>query len=423
MKKQVISILLVLSIISNFVFADIEIKTINTAYEGELLTAAGITNFSTGCTDNWYFSGDGIDATAAKFVDMLPSNAPYILYGISLGGTVSRRMTQIAEERGKNVVGYIAQSSPLRGDRLANTSWAASSAGLLIASTVIGLAAFLGGVGFNALCSLIDIILPRNEFDVMKGTSSETVLRTLCEIGNDRNVDRSNAESIVDNMALPLLEAVFGEEENIDRTEYLKSVFLSSKNNVKDLDPKGNFMKNVLNAPSEIAKETKPNIKRAFITSHNGNLFETQVWNYVGPLLTNLYRERDSYWTNASVQWWLFPYWSLRALAISASIESIECIPVEWSYCVSGSTNMSSNDCFVPVYDSFNGEELGMTAQNDRGKKLDRTYSCPATSHLDYGLSFSELYNVYGRSYCRAESADQQKDSILHAVNFMYGKE
>lgn len=99
-----------------------------TSDESALATNAGIAtiNDATKGTpkEQWYFYSQGVDHEAHVFIHNLPSDhSPVVLYGISLGGVLARLMAQVGAENGKNVVGNIAQSSPLEGDRMANHVW------------------------------------------------------------------------------------------------------------------------------------------------------------------------------------------------------------------------------------------------------------------------------------------------------------
>ena len=182
------------------------------------------------------------------------------------------------------------------------------------------------------------------------------------------------------------------------------------------------LLTSVMNTDASMKKEATDKIKRAFIESTNGNIYETQAWNTIKPVLTKYQNQRDSYWAKAKKQWWLFAYWSVRAGASSISIATIEGLPRVWSTCVSGSTNYSTNDGFVPANDTFFGKKLKMTAPNMRNDTFDRSYPCNKVSHLDYAEDFDNLSNIYGRTYCRGESVTQQKIAIKQASDFVDGK-
>ena len=137
-----------------------------------------------------------------------------------------------------------------------------------------------------------------------------------------------------------------------------------------------------MNSSSEKAKEVKDTIKRAFIVSTNGNIYETSAWSAAKPILTYYQNQRDS-------------YWSLRSDASEVSVATVEGVPRAWSTCVSGSPDYSTNDCFVPAKDNFWGKELKMTSPNMRGDKFDRSYPCVKVSHPDYAVGFDDLPNIF----------------------------
>lgn len=201
-------------------------------------------------------------------------------------------------------------------------------------------------------------------------------------------------------------------------SDYFSAVF-SKGNNVKDLDPTGDFMVNVMNTNSAMQKEANDSIKRAFIVSTNGNIYESSAWSTVEPVLSYYQNQRNSYWARAKQQWWLFAYWSLRAAASSVSVATIEGVPRVWSTCVSGSVDYSTNDGFVPANDTFWGKKLQMTAPNMRDSKYDLVCYCDSVSHLDYGESFSQLPKKAGRTYCRVKSIKQQQDALQKSYDFI----
>ena len=150
-----------------------------------------------------------------------------------------------------------------------------------------------------------------------------------------------------------------------------------------------------MNSSSEKAKEEKDTIKRAFIVSTNGNIYETSAWSAAEPILTYYQNQCDSYWARAKKEWWNFAYWALRSAASEVSVATVEGVPRAWSTCVSGSPDYSTNDCFVPVKDNFWGKELKMTSPNMRDDKFDRSYPCDKVSHLDYAVGFDDLPNIF----------------------------
>lgn len=389
---------------------------VNTSYEADLLKVCNLSADGKLTYDGWYHSIDGIDGTARKFLDTLPSNQDVILYGISLGGVVSRRMTQLAQENGKNVTGYIAQSSPLSGDRLTNKNWALTATGLLGAYTILG-------ADFTLMFSFLDILTTgfaggiKSDFDSLIMKSKELDLNaqlffSVLNEANNKDLSNLSSDEIINTISIPLIETLLGKkstkDESGDAWKFLPDVLFDYQNNVKDLDPLGNFMCNILNSPCEMKKElsrtvktkqpdgTKKTenkeIKRAFIVSKNGNLFETSAWGIVEPVLSIYVSLRETYYNYALSQWWAFPFWSLKSAAMNIPIATIEGLPKVWSYCVSGSSNFASQDCFVPVDDTFYGKHLGMEAPNLRNYN-DRVFYCDETSHLDY-LSGEVLENV-----------------------------
>ena len=398
-------------------FTKVPVKIVDTTYEEKLLQSVGITDNSFVTSEAWYFSKDGIDKTAKKMVDQLP-NEEVILYGISLGGTVARRMTQIAEENGKHVKGYIAQSSPLSGDRLTNTAWATTSLVMLGVYSTFGLGSLVLGLPWEEILGK-EITNQDYDFYTQLDDKSKTIIGSYENIIKNKSIDRNNERSVIENATLPLLDLIFGNDENSrGMSDYFGAVF-SKGNNVKDLDPTGNFMVNVMNSSSEKEKEATDSIKRAFIVSTNGNIYESSAWSKVQPILSYYQKQRDSYWAKAKKQWWIFAYWALRAAASEVSVATIEGLPRAWSTCVSGSVDYSTNDGFVPANDKFWGKELKMTAPNMREDKLDRAYSCDKVSHLDYGEYFENLSKKSGRSYSRKKSLEQQQASILKAYTFI----
>ena len=414
--KKIISFIVICSLITMQLTAA-PIKIVDTTYEEELLESVGITEYSLVTEESWYFSKDGIDKTAKKMVEKLPASEEVILYGISLGGTVARRMTQIAKDNGKKVKGYIAQSSPLSGDRLTNTGWAVTSLALLGIYSFIGLNNLFWGLPLE---SFLKGEITNEDYDLYNqlDENSKALIKT-CENGrNPKIVDRNNEQSIIENTTLPLLDAVFGsDEKGRGMSDYFGAVF-SKGNNVKDLDPLGDFMEDVMNSSSSKQKEATDEIKRAFIVSTNGNIYESSAWENVEPIMRYYQKQRDSYWAKAKKQWWLFVYWSLRAAASAVSVETIEGLPRAWSTCVSGSLDYSTNDGFVPAKDTFWGKELKMTAPNMRSI-LDKSFTCNKVSHVDYGEGLNSLPSKKGRTYSRKQSLEQQKEAILKAYNFI----
>jgi len=100
-----------------------------------------------------YFCPYGLDMSASFILGKLPKDKDIVLFGNSLGGVVSRRIVQEAAMLGQtNIKGYIAQSSPLMGCRLANPAWFWAS-----------LAAFgfhcLGDAGFIVMCQGVEMML------------------------------------------------------------------------------------------------------------------------------------------------------------------------------------------------------------------------------------------------------------------------
>ena len=277
--KKVVSLFTMICVLYMSVFAT-EIKVVNTTYEQSLLKSAGIKDYSLVTNEDWYFSKDGIDKTSEKMVKKLPNNKPVILYGISLGGTVARRMTQIAAENGKNVKGYIAQSSPLSGDRLTNKAWASTSLALLAGYSMVTGYTLLFGLPLEEIFNR-DCINEDFDFCAQLDDNSRSLINNLEYAGKNKSIDRSSNESVIENVTLPLLDAVFGNDENNRGTmfNYFHSVFGSNNNNVKDLDPTGNFMTSVMNTDASMKKEATDKIKRAFIESTNGNIYETSLVN------------------------------------------------------------------------------------------------------------------------------------------------
>ena len=415
--KKIISLILLASFLAMTVSAT-TIKIVKTTYEENLLESIDVKDYSKVIDDGWYFSKDGIDKTATKMVENLPDSEPVILYGISLGGTVARRMTQIANEEGKNVKGYIAQSSPLSGDRLTNTAWASTSLALMGGYALLGINNLFWGLPLENIFNR-EITNQEDDFLSVLDEKSRFIVNQCENTRNNKEFNRSNEQSIIENGTLPLLDLIFGSNENgREMSDYFSAVF-SKGNNVKDLDPTGDFMVNVMNTNSAMQKEANDSIKRAFIVSTNGNIFETSAWTTVEPVLSYYQNQRDSYWAKAKQQWWLFAYWSLRAAASSVSVATIEGLPRAWSTCVSGSVDYSTNDGFVPANDTFWGKKLQMTAPNMRSNTYDRTYRCNKVSHIDYGVDFSKLQDEMGRSYPRKESVKQQQNSLYDACNFM----
>jgi hypothetical protein len=415
--KKILFLLLVTFLLSMSLFSQ-TIKIVNTTYEESLLESIGIKDYSPVTKGNWYFSTDGIDKTAEKMLEKLPDDEPVILYGISLGGTVSRRMTQIANEKGKNVKGYIAQSSPLSGDRLTNTAWASTSLAMLGIYSLVGANNLFWGLPLEDFFKG-DSSCQNYDFYTHLDDKTRTIINNYETIRN-KKIDRSNEQSVIENATLPLLNAILCNDENSRGVfDYFEAVF-SKGNNVKDLDPTGDFMVKIMNNSSSLENEATDKIKRAFIVSTNGNLYETATaWGVVKPVLTFYKNQRDSYWAKAKSQWWLFAYWSLRAAASSISIATVEGLPRAWSVCVSGSFDYSTNDGFVPADDTFWGKKLQMIAPNMRDTKYDKSYPCNKVSHLDYGENFSEIANKSGRTYSRKKSLEQQQKSLLEAVNFV----
>lgn len=415
MKKIITSILL--CFLMSLPLIGEKVKIVDTSYEQSLMKSIGVNDYSLVTNDDWYFSKDGIDKTAEKMVEKLPSgeSESIILYGISLGGTVVRRMTQIADEKGKNVKGYIAQSSPLSGDRLTNTAWATTSLVMLGAYSTVGLNSLIWGLPWE---DFLGQAFSRGEYDLYNELDEKTK-SLIDQYENYRNVNRNDERAIIEDVTLPLLDAIFGIGENgRGMFDYFSAVF-SKGNNVKDLDPLGSFMVDTMNSEESLEKEIANNKKRAFLESTNGNVYETSAWSTVQPILSYYQNQRDSYWAKAKSQWWLFVYWSLRAAASSLSVATVEGLPAAWSTCVSGSTKYSTNDGFVPAKDTFWGKELGMKAPNMRDLSLDVSYTCDKVSHLDYGEKFAELPNKHGRSYSRAESVKQQQTYLKEAYDFM----
>lgn len=415
--KKIISLILLASFLAMTVSAT-TIKIVKTTYEENLLESIDVKDYSKVIDDGWYFSKDGIDKTATKMVENLPDSEPVILYGISLGGTVARRMTQIANEEGKNVKGYIAQSSPLSGDRLTNTAWASTSLALMGGYALLGINNLFWGLPLENIFNR-EITNQEDDFLSVLDEKSRFIVNQCENTRNNKEFNRSNEQSIIENGTLPLLDLIFGSNENgREMSDYFSAVF-SKGNNVKDLDPTGDFMVNVMNTNSAMQKEANDSIKRAFIVSTNGNIFETSAWTTVEPVLSYYQNQRDSYWAKAKQQWWLFAYWSLRAAASSVSVATIEGLPRAWSTCVSGSVDYSTNDGFVPANDTFWGKKLQMTAPNMRDSKYDLVCYCDSVSHLDYGESFSQLPQKAGRTYCRVKSIKQQQVALQKSYDFI----
>ena len=415
--KKIISLILLASFLTMTVSAT-TIKIVKTTYEENLLESIDVKDYSKVIDDGWYFSKDGIDKTATKMVENLPDSEPVILYGISLGGTVARRMTQIANEKGKNVKGYIAQSSPLSGDRLTNTAWASTSLALMGGYALLGINNLFWGLPLENIFNR-EITNQEDDFLSVLDEKSRFIVNQCENTRNNKEFNRSNEQSIIENGTLPLLDLIFGSNENgREMSDYFSAVF-SKGNNVKDLDPTGSFMVNVMNNNSSMENEATDSIKRAFIVSTNGNIFETSAWTTVEPVLSYYQNQRDSYWAKAKKQWWLFAYWSLRAAASSVSVATIEGLPRAWSTCVSGSVDYSTNDGFVPANDTFWGKKLQMTAPNMRDSKYDLVCYCDSVSHLDYGESFSQLPQKAGRTYCRLKSIKQQQDALQKSYDFI----
>lgn len=417
--KKLIFLSLIFYVLSLSLYA-IPIKIVNTTYEDELLESIRIEDKSFVTTEEWYFSKDGIDKTAEKMVEKLPESEPVILYGISLGGTVSRRMTQIAKENGRTVKGYIAQSSPLSGDRLTNTSWATKSLVMLGGYALISLDTLFFGLPIEQIFQR-DSSYEAYDLWTQLDDKSKSIVTNFENTRNNKRIDRNDSQSIIENATLPLLDLVLGNDENSrNGLDYFTSVFTKDRNNVKDLDPVGSFMVNVMNNEQSMENEAVDEIKRAFIVSKNGNVYETSIWKTVGPVMKFYQNQRDSYWAKANNQWYLFAYWSLRAAASSISVATIEEFPRVWSFCVSGSRDYSTNDGFVPANDTFKGKKLQMIAPNMRDYKFDRSYECDKVSHIDYAQEHIDyLNNIQGRTYSRALSLEQQQKKLIEAYNFV----
>ena len=440
MEKAIIKFILALGFIALALTGNMHAQSVyyvDTNYEADLLNTANIPTGKSLTEEGWYHSSAGINNTAKKFVDKLPCDEDVILYGISLGGVVSRRMTQIAEENGRNVVGYIAQSSPVSGERLTNREWALASVGMLGGYTLVS-------AGLTGLFSMLSFLPFRSDsqtkpefYELLKRNQvneevTVSFIKMLTEEAT-KDVTKMTDDDLIRNISIPLLQLLFGESGvRGDGWKFIPDVLFDYTNNVKDLDPTGSFMCNVMNNPKEIEKELsrtangiKKEIKRAFIVSTNGDLFETSAWDVIGPVLNGLYIGRDVFLFNACTQWWAFPYWALKAAALSIPIATIEGLPAVWSFCVSGSNDLTSQDCFVPVRDTFQGKSLGMTAPGLR-RNADRTITCSATSHFDYaqGTNFSAIRGTEGRKNKKIgeQSYTQQKEAIMGAYNHVIGK-
>lgn len=126
-------------------------------------------------------------------------------------------------------------------------------------------------------------------------------------------------------------------------------------------------------------------------------------------------------WAQTKKHWLLFPVYAVYAGMAGAAVATLEDLPKVWSKCVSGSTDYSTNDGFVPVNDTFQGKKLQMVAPNMR-TDFDRVITCDKVSHVDYS---SGLYtkldkgNISGRTYSRKDALKQQRDSLLVAYNFV----
>ncbi len=440
MEKAIIKFILALGFIALALTGNMHAQSVyyvDTNYEADLLNTANIPTGKSLTEDGWYHSSAGIDKTAKKFVDKLPCDEDVILYGISLGGVVSRRMTQIAEENGKNVVGYIAQSSPLSGERLTNRGWALTSVGM-----IGGYVTICGG--FSQMFFWLDLLTGRSEAsgkseadDFLRnfqdsGETTVSFLRKLTEKASRDATEMTNDEIIRD-ISIPLLQLLAGDTAGRgDEWKFIPDVLFDNPNNVKDLDPTGSFMCDIMNNSKEVEKELsrtvdgqKKDIRRAFIVSTNGDLYETPAWEVVGPVLEYFISQRDSYWAKACSQWWAFPFWALKSAAMNIPIATMEGFPQVWSFCVSGSNDLTSQDCFVPVRDTFQGKSLGMTAPGLR-RNADKTITCSATSHFDYaqGTSFSAIRGIVGRKNKKIgeQSYTQQKEAIIGAYNHVTDK-
>ena len=172
-------------------------------------------------------------------------------------------MTQIANEEGKNVKGYIAQSSPLSGDRLTNTAWASTSLALMGGYALLGINNLFWGLPLENIFNR-EITNQEDDFLSVLNEKSRFIVNQCENTRNNKEFNRSNEQSIIENGTLPLLDLIFGSNENgREMSDYFSAVF-SKGNNVKDLDPTGSFMVNVMNNNSSMENEATDSIKRAF---------------------------------------------------------------------------------------------------------------------------------------------------------------
>ena len=104
---------------------------------------------------------------------------------------------------------------------------------------------------------------------------------------------------------------------------YLGDMLAAGPNCVKDLDPASSFMQQTLNSSSEKAKESTGTMRRAFIVSYDGNIYDTDVWNTIGPVLTAQYNARSTCMSNAAMYWWAAPVWWLAAALYSVKIAQL----------------------------------------------------------------------------------------------------
>jgi hypothetical protein len=439
--KKFISLILLISMVLLPVFAqeDKLIYSVHTGNQNTYMDAAGLTEKKSAnpngkrvnCNFD-YHDSRGIDAVARENLTKLKalSEKPSILMGLSLGGAVSQRMAQLSDEYGVELDGYVAISSPLQGNRLTDPVWATTAMVGLASHLVLTAAPTFSSFMAGSIYSIFDLNMyksdeERNAGDIIPQDDWSDETKKLASVINGisaKSVNRSKMteQELIEQYAMPYVDALFGnggrKGTEVDYILNCLSQVIANPGTIHDLNPLGAYMKNT-NDRIQLDKEA--GLKRVFLRSQNGNIFETSVWETVGPVVSFTESRRDYYWSIAKSQWWLFGVYAAISGTYSLSAIGMNNTSQVWSWACSGDlgdTGYLSHDCFVQSDDEFWGKKLSMVAA-DYGKRDDTSIDMQIVSHVDYSHDYNTLKSKRGRSGSRAAAANKIRDSIAASYN------
>jgi pimeloyl-ACP methyl ester carboxylesterase len=391
-----------------------------------------------------YTSADGIDSVSTSCLNQWESTRAPVLIGHSLGGVIARRMAQRANTYKYGLLkgyikGYIATSSPMMGDALANPTWRSSAISnlavyLKVLATVhlsqawnlVGIMATIGTSG-----SLKDTDVAYSARDSLVAQMPEAgqgLFAALGKVDENRSLYKDvDPSSLATDVVVPTLEALMPQDATdierdwwSDATTYLSAAFASS-GNIADLNPSGSFMVDTLNSYQGLLGEAS--YKRAFLVSKNGDMYKSEVWYTASTLYYYDLASAATFYAIAA----LAPASAAATLPIAitetACAACVIGLPNVWSTAVSGSaSDYTIHDGFVQNNVKFNSSiTLKMVPPDFKtGSSIhsmyDISYDLSSFSHIDSGYTKARAATFTGIDGVKRSEAIKDYETKLSAA-------